>query len=166
MSTNKTYRPYCFKCYCVLNPGIEIQRRYKTKEFLLADSLKEMNLEFDFINDKIVNGGCSRKRPDFLFDLFTHTVIVECDENGHNGYETTCELDKLNATFTDLADRPMVIIRFNPDKCKETGRSCFDKDAKLIKSEWKMRTNTLMTVLKKHLNEIPEELMTIIYLFF
>jgi hypothetical protein len=164
MSTNKTYRPYCFKCYCVKNPDIEIKRRYKTKEFLLGEALKEMNLTFDFINDKPVNGGCSRKRPDFFFELFTHTVIVECDENGHRDYDTTCEIDKLNATFTDLADRPMIILRFNPDKYNK--KSCFDKDCKLIKSEWNKRIKVLKKELKKVIKEIPDELINIKYLFF
>lgn len=103
MSSNKKYKPYCFRCYCVLNPNIKIKHRYKTKEFLLADALKNMNLDIDFIQDKHV-GGCSKRRPDFLFELFTHTVIIECDENGHTSYDTTCEIVKLNETFTDLAD--------------------------------------------------------------
>lgn len=63
---------------------------------------------------KKVDGGCSKRRPDFLFDIFTHTVI-ECDENDHKDYSTSCEIAKLNETFTDLADRPMILIRFNPD---------------------------------------------------
>jgi len=149
--------------YCVLNPDIEISRRYKTKEFLLAEALKEMELDVDFIQDKKVNGGCSKKRPDFLFDVFTHTVIVECDENGHNNYDTTCEIDKLNATFTDLADRPMILIRFNPDNYEE--KSCFDKECKLIKGEWNKRIKVLKKELKKSIKEIPEELITIIKLF-
>jgi hypothetical protein len=39
MSTNKKYRPYCFKCFCVLNPDIEIPRRYKVKETHLQEAL-------------------------------------------------------------------------------------------------------------------------------
>jgi hypothetical protein len=163
-SNNKTYRPYCFICYCVLNPDIEIKRRYKTKENLLAEALKAMNLGVDFIQDKRVNEGCSKRRPDFLFDLFTHTVIVECDENGHRDYDTTCEIAKLNETFTDLADRPMVLIRFNPDKFE--GKSCFDRDAKLIKNEWNRRIKVLKKEVKNAIKEIPKELITIKKLFF
>ena len=99
----------------------------------------------------------------FLFDLFTHTVIVECDENDHRDYDTTCEIDKLNATFTDLADRPMVLIRFNPDKYED--KSCFDKDAKLIKNEWERRIKVLKKEVKKAIKEIPTELITRINLF-
>lgn len=147
MSGNKTYQPYCFVCYCVLNPDIEIKRRYKTKEFLLGEALKEMNLGVDFIQDKRVQEGCSKRRPDFLFEMFTHTVIVECDENDHKDYSTTCEIAKLNETFTDLTDRPMVLIRFNSYKYK--GKSCFDKDCKLIKNEWERRIKVLKKEVKK-----------------
>jgi hypothetical protein len=163
MSSNKSYRPYCFKCYCVRNPDIEIKRRYKTKENLLGEALKEMNLGINFIQDKKVDGGCSYRRPDFLFDLFTHTVIVECDENDHKDYSTTCEIAKLNETFTDLADRPMILIKFNPDKYE--GKTCFDKDCKLIKTEWNSRIKILKNEVKKAVQEIPEDLITIKNLF-
>ena len=163
MSRKKEYRPYCFPCYCVLNPDIEIKYRYKTKENLLAESIKNMNLTVDFIQDKKIEGGCSKRRPDFLFDLFTHTVIVECDENNHDNYDTTCEIAKLNDTFTDLADRPIILIRFNPDKYD--GKSCFDRDGKIIITEWNRRIKILNKELEKAIKFIPEELITVKKLF-
>jgi hypothetical protein len=117
----------------------------------------------DFIQDKRIEGGCSKRRPNFLFDLFTHTVIIECDENGHSNYDSTCETAKLNDTFTDLANRPMVLIRFNPDNYKD--KSCFDKDCKLIKTEWNHRIKVLKKELLKAIKTIPKELITIIKLF-
>ena len=163
MSRNK-YRPYCFNCYCVLNPDIEHLRKYKIKENYLTDALKEMYLLTPFIQDQIIKGGCSKRRPDFLFELFTHTIIIENDENGHSNYDTTCDIAKLNETFTDLGDRPLVLIRFNPDKYKN--KSCFDKEGKLIKIEWVKRVNILKETLIKHLKQIPNEIITIIKLFF
>lgn len=165
MIRSKIYKPYCFMCYCVLNPDIKIKKRYKTKELLLSESLKKMNLGVDFIQDKKIDGGCSRRRPDFLFDLLTHTIIVECDENNHRDYNITCEIAKLNETFTDLADRPMILIRFNPDKCKENGKSCFDRECKLIIKEWNRRIKILKKELEKSIRKIPVELITIKYLF-
>jgi hypothetical protein len=97
-------------------------------------------------------------------DLFTHTIIVECDENGHKAYDTTCEIAKMNETFTDLADRPMVLIRFNPDKYND--KSCFDKDCKLIKTEWNRRIKVLKKEINTFIKDIPEDLITNIYLFF
>lgn len=90
-------------------------------------------------------------------------MIVECDENGHKSYSTSCEIAKLNETFTDLADRPMILIRFNPDKYE--GKSCFDKDGKIIKNEWNKRIKVLKKELKKSIKEIPLELIIIKSLF-
>lgn len=159
-SSIKTYRPYCFACYCVLNPDIEIKRRFKLKETHLREAL----VEYNFINDKTIEGGCSRRRPDFLIDLYTHVLIVECDENCHGGYNTTCEVAKLNETFTDLADRPLVILRFNPDKYE--GKSCFDGDGKLVKKEWNKRIQVLKRRIDYWLETVPESLITTEYLYY
>lgn len=159
-STNKTYKPYCFACYCVLNPDIEIKRRFKVKETHLQEAL----IDYNFINDKTIEGGCSKRRPDFLLDLLTHGLIVECDEHCHQGYSTTCEIAKLNDTFSDLADRPLVILRFNPDKFE--GKSCYDGDGKLIKTEWNKRTKVLKERIDYWLRTIPEDLITTEYLYY
>ena len=106
-----------------------------------------MNLGIDFIQDKKIEGGCSRRRPDFLFDLFTHTVIVE---NGHKDYDTNCEIAKLNDTFTDLADRPIVLLRFNPDNYENP--------------EWNRRIKILNKEVKRAIQEIPKELIITTYL--
>lgn len=161
-SQYKTYRPYCFQCYCVLNPEIEIPRRFKLRENHLADALSG----YGFIQDKRIEGGCSARRPDFLLECFTHVVIVECDENGHSGYDTNCEISRINETFTDLGDRPIVLIRFNPDVCKESGKRCFDKDGKLIKTEWTKRVKQLKLVVDESINNIPTKLLTEIHLFY
>ena len=59
----------------------------------------------------------------------------------------------------------MILIRFNPDKYD--GKSCFDKDGtcKLIKGEWNKRIKVLKKEINKWLKTIPEELITIKYLF-
>jgi hypothetical protein len=60
----------------------------------------------------------------------------------------------------------MVLIRFNPDYCQERDKSCFDKECRLIKSEWKTRIKALKRAVTNALKEVPVELMTIVYLFF
>jgi hypothetical protein len=152
-----------------LNPEIDIPRRYKIKETHVKEALVNMKLPVNFINDKRISGGCSSRRPDFLVDLVLFTLIIECDENSHNRYDTTCEIAKLNDTFTDLADRPIVLIRFNPDFFQS--KSCFDKEGRLIKKEWIKRIIVLEKTIKKWLkrsNEdyIPKDLVTIEKLFF
>jgi hypothetical protein len=36
--------------------------------------------------DKKIDDGCSGKRPDRLYDIGTHIVVVEVDEYQHSGY--------------------------------------------------------------------------------
>ena len=62
------FKPYCFNCYCVLNPDVEIPRRYKTKEYHMRDVLKDFFPETEMIFDKKVDGGCSARRPDVLIE--------------------------------------------------------------------------------------------------
>jgi hypothetical protein len=52
-----------------------------------------------------------------------------------------------------LAERPMILLRFNPDKFE--GKSCFDKECKLIKGEWNKRIKVLKKELKKAIKQIP-----------
>lgn len=59
----------------------------------------------------------------------------------------------------------MILIRFNPDYSKQTKKSCFDKECRLIKTEWNKRIKVLKKEINKALKEIPTELITTIYLF-
>jgi hypothetical protein len=63
--------------------------------------------------DKIVEGGCSRRRPDVRIDMGSHIIIVECDEDQHKGY--SCENKRMMEIFQNCGNRPIVFIRFNPD---------------------------------------------------
>lgn len=56
-------------------------------------------------------------------------------------------IDVTAVTCTDLADRPMILIRFNPDKFED--KSCFDRAAKLIKNEWNRRIKVLKKEIKR-----------------
>jgi hypothetical protein len=74
-------------------------------------------------HDKVIDGGCSKHRPDIFIDKLTHVVIVEIDENKHSGYDFACEIRRINELYTSVAFRPIVLIRVNPDKFE--GESCF-----------------------------------------
>ncbi len=62
-----------------------------------------------------IEGGCSRRRPDLFFDIGSHIVIVEVDENKHDEYDCTCENKRPMEISQDLNHRHIVMIRFNPD---------------------------------------------------
>jgi hypothetical protein len=158
----KEYQPYCFMCYCNLNPNLEIPFRYRSKENLLAEELKEYN----FINNKKINNGISSRRPDFLLDCINHIIIIECDEHRHSRYQLNEENNRINEIIKDLKDKPLILLRFNPDVCKESKKKCFDKDLKLIKGEWNKRIKILKKEINIAINERPTELIIIKYLFY
>ncbi len=168
---NSPYKPLCFSCHCYLHPDEDIPRRYKLKQHYIYDILKS-EYKDQFVYDKPINEGCSKKRPDFLFDRLTHTVIVEIDENQHTGY--SCENKRTMSLFEDLGNRPLVMIRFNPDKYKNDNwddeKGCFsfnDKNNIIVnKQEFELRMKQLLTTLEYHLNTIPTKELTGINLFF
>jgi hypothetical protein len=125
--------------------------------------------------DKSIQGGCSQRRPDCLIDTYTHSIIIECDENQHELYDTTCEQARINELFTDLADRPIVFIRFNPDAYvvnRKKHKSSFKYDktqgVPIIrdKNKWKMRLSKLKKVINYNISNVPCEPIQTIQLFF
>jgi hypothetical protein len=135
--------------------------------------------------DKAVDGGCSKKRPDVLIDLLLYSIIIECDENQHKNYE--CENKRTMQLFEDLGNRPLILIRFNPDSYTEDRGSlgenqkvdgCFKpltkiedihkkKFYELNEEEWKRRVDILEEVIKDKISfEVPQKEIEEIKLFY
>jgi len=170
---DSAYKPYCFSCYCVLNPDVIIPRQFKLKEHYLTDSLKDHYNDIEMVFDNKIVNGCSNRRPDIRIECFTHTIIIECDENKHAGY--SCENKRTMEIFQDLGNRPIVFLRFNPDSYKDkiTGNKidgCFDKTNKINNSiqqnEWNKRINLLKERIDYYLANIPTKEITIEQLFY
>ena len=162
------YSPLCYRCYIFTHPDEKIPRRYKLKHYI-HDKIREVYKDFEY--DKSIGGGCSNKRPDFLFDRLTHSVIVEIDEEQHNGY--SCENKRTMEIFKDLGSRPLILIRFNPDSYKSLnglidGCFTFDKNNSIVVDnvEFKNRMSTLLETIDHHLHTIPSREVTDIRLFF
>ncbi len=86
------------------------------KEWMVVNYIKK-NIKTPFMsNTSQMFGSCSRKMPDVYFDLDTHCVVVEIDENQHKSYREICECTRLNEIVNGVGGRPVVFIRFNPDK--------------------------------------------------
>jgi hypothetical protein len=161
---------YCVPCFSITYPEINLPRRYKLKENHMVESLKEHFPDVKFHFDTSVDGGCSRRRPDVRIEKFIYTIIIECDENRHLGYDEICDNKRTMEIFQDLGNRPIIFIRFNPDKYIEDGEtipSCFD-GTKLNKKEWNKRIKELVKTINKYyiLDEIPEKEITMEYLFY
>jgi hypothetical protein len=126
---NKKYEGYCFRCFCFLFPDKPVSRNYKTKETEVFNFVKDTFPEQTWISDKVIAEGCSRRRPDILCDLGYQVIIVEVDENNHESYDCSCENKRVVQLSQDVGHRPLVIIRFNPDKY-------IDENGKVVKSCW------------------------------
>jgi hypothetical protein len=155
---NEKYDGYCLFCYMNLFPDKPVTRNYKTKEYAVVEYVKNKFPNHTWIADKIVNGGCSKRRPDLLLDLLYQIVIIEVDENQHTDYDCSCQNKRIMELSQDLGHRPIVFIRFNPDDYDQNGTnitSCWGQDKKGIcvvkkskKDEWTQRLN----VLEEHIN--------------
>jgi hypothetical protein len=110
---SRTY-PLCLRCYCLTHPDEKIPTRFKMKEHHILDYLCSYCPDYDFIHDQVIEGGCSQRRPDLFLECGTHSLIIEIDEDQHLEYK--CEDKRTMQIFTDLGSRPLVVLRFNPDK--------------------------------------------------
>jgi hypothetical protein len=152
------YDGYCLFCFMNLFPDKPVSRNYKTKEFAVVDHVKNNFPNMNWIADKIVSGGCSKRRPDLLLDLGYQIIIIEIDENQHIEYDCSCQNKRIMELSQDLGHRPIVFIRFNPDDYEKDGKnitSCWGQDKKgicVVKKSKKTEWNERLTVLKQTIN--------------
>ena len=174
----KKYDGYCVYCFINLFPDKEISRNYKTKEKDVVERIKLKYPNFSWIHDKIIQDGCSLKRPDLLLDMGSHIIIIEIDENSHTDYDNSCENKRIMTLSQDVGHRPIVFIRFNPDdyinedglkikSCwknnKANGLISLDKN-KLI--EWNERINILLDKIKYYIDNPTNKTIELMHLFY
>ena len=134
-------------------PDKPISRNYKTKEYAVVEFVKNKFNDWNWIADKRVVDGCSKRRPDLLLDLIYQIIIIEVDENQHTNYDCSCENKRLMELSQDLGHTPIIFIRFNPDDYKNNRKnisSCWSYNkngACVVKQskadEWEKRLNAL-----------------------
>lgn len=77
---------------------------------------------------------CNTKRiPDLMISSTDDLVIiVEYDEKQHIGYNSSCELGRMDEILDELKGTRTIFIRWNPDYCKKNGvRLCKTLDDRL-----------------------------------
>ena len=161
----------CARCFYHFYPSDKIPRRFKLKQHYFNEKLiEEFGVNF-FQYDKEIKCGCSKRRPDWFIDCFNYSIIIELDEDQHK--YTSCDEKRMMELFKDLGDRPLVLIRINPDKYKigvEKIEGCFDFDEKNIlicnEKEFNKRFNTLVKMIEYHLDNKPVKEVTTETLFF
>ncbi len=170
-SMNRKYKPNCARCHFYLNPDDPRIRNYKVKEHAFMLELQKSHPEI--VLDRIVSGGCSKRRPDGLLDCLTHSIIVEIDEDQHVGYESICDNRRTMELFSDLGRRPIIFIRLNPDKYSldgKTTKGCFQQskngDLRLMKSEFARRFGALQIAVDQCMNNMPSRELSYVKLFY
>jgi hypothetical protein len=177
---NPLYKPLCRLCWCNKN-GVP-PSNFKNKELHFHKFINSIIPEdIKYRHDLQIDGGCSGKRPDWFIDVITHSVIIECDEHQHKGNSKSCEISRMNEIFTDLGDRPIVFIRFNPDDYINNEikiPSCFIKEKfklkdgtesiklRKYKTEFEKRCKKLEKLISDSINTIPNKLFNVKYLFY
>ena len=171
---NDKYKGYCLFCFIHTFPDEQVVRNYKTKEKHITYAVKIKFPEQIWISDKIISGGCSKKRPDMFLDFGSHVIIIEIDENQHGDYN--CENKRIMELSKDVNHRPIIMVRFNPDnyirnKIKITSCWRYNQNGSMSvknckKDEWKMRLNTLSQTIDYWLENKSEKTIHIIHLFY
>ena len=144
------YDGYCLFCYIHEFPDKPMSRNYKTKEYAVVEFVKTEFPNFIFVADKIIHGGCSKRRPDLLLDLGYQILIIEVDENQHTDYDCSCENKRIMELSQDLGHRPIIFIRFNPDD--------YEKDGMKITSCWCLNQKGICVVKQSKQNEWTDRL--------
>ncbi len=178
VTKKSSFYPLCEACYCNKYPDSPLSVNYKTKERYLFEALKDSYPNTYMRINKPIDNGCSRRIPDILIDKEIFSIIIECDENQHETY--TCEDKRIMELFQDLGNRPLVVIRFNPDSYySDTGekiKGCFEDVRQAYKkkyynvddSEWLRRINILKEIINKYLDmqDIPLKELTVEKIFY
>jgi hypothetical protein len=145
----------CSTCFRNKFPNHPINKKIKQKEIYIVNKIKQdypaLQLQFD---------------KTIFLDCFNYTIIIEIDENQHCSY--SCDNKRLMEIFESLGNRPLICIRFNPDKYKN-----FSSIFTFTKSGFVLETKQFLdryTKLKEcfdfHLNNIPTKEITIEHLYF
>ena len=173
---SKKYRNYCLRCFMYTFPEEPITRNYKTKEFAVVEYVKQKHSEYNWISDKIISGGCSRRRPDLLLELEEQIIIIEIDENQHIDYDCSCENKRIMELSEDVGHKSIIFIRFNPDEYKNNNEnitSCWGTNGNglcVIKKnkvkEWQERLDMLSSNIDYWINNNTNKTVEIIQLFY
>lgn len=174
---NDKYNGYCFRCYVHLFPDEPLSRNYKNKESSVCEYINSEFPDLNIICDRVIQFGVSRRRPDMRIHKDTYNIIIEVDENQHNDYEEICENKRLMEIFSDLKNKNLVVIRFNPDDYIDVNyekvMSCWTYNRQGVvvikqnkKDEWKQRLNKLKETLDYYLHNAPTKELEIVYLYY
>jgi hypothetical protein len=165
------YDKMCSRCWEFTFPKQTQQANFRTKEQSFMVGLLD---EYpDIILNKKIKGGCSKRRPDGFLDVISHVVIIEVDENQHKRYDQSCENRRVMELSEDVAHRPVVFVRINPDGYDKDGTRlegafALTREGIPIKrvAEFDLRIQTLKRAVSDAISTVPTRTITTVELFF
>ena len=175
--SNKKYNKYCYFCYVHLFPDEPKSKNYKTKEISVVEFIKSHFPHDNWVCDKKIYDGKSRRRPDILLALEQQYIIIEIDENQHCKYDCSCENKRLMELSLDVNHKPIVFIRFNPDlyvneknekigSCWVTSKTGVIQIQKNKTIEWETRLENLKKQIEYWKENTTNKMVEVIQLYY
>jgi hypothetical protein len=149
------------------------RRCTREKERAVVDFIKQDFGSDGWVFDKTIDAN-NGYRPDALFRMSTHAIVVEVDENQHRGYDAIEEIIRVKKIQEDVGT-PVIFIRFNPDKYVDNyGQTHiphwrFDANGVYFAhnhQNWNARLQTLSANISKYMGFLPSLQISEVRLFF
>ena len=126
------------------------------KERAIRDFLDLQGVKYE-THDRRLPDGCGLERPDFLIDNGHSFLVLEIDEDQHEGYACVCEQTRMVNISQALGMRT-VFIRYNPDR--------FTVDGQTRKVSDTRRQEELLRVLARYRYQPPGHFCSAVYMFY
>jgi hypothetical protein len=95
------------------------QRMHKKEDAVVRHFRRSFDVPFRY--DESPGYECTKRRPDIRFEMPTHDVVVEIDENQHRGYAESCECARISEIVGAIGGKSVVFVRYNPDTVRFGG---------------------------------------------
>lgn len=107
-------------------------------------------------------GGVNSEEKEIGYDMNSHIVFIEVDENMHKSYCKRGEINRMKNIFfaTGGIQTPVIFIRYNPDNFKRNG--------KIVKYNQNERERILIKWVKQLIENKPktDTYLSVLYLFY
>lgn len=135
-------------------------RDSRTKENNILNNIKKY-INYDWNCNKQLECLC---RPDMHTIIDNNVLMIEIDENQHNGYDVELENERIRKIYKELNKKNMCIIRINPDRYIDSKNNKHESIVNNI-DEFNIRMNIVVDVIKQNI-ETNRNGLNIIYLFY
>ena len=156
---------FCSGCKRYIDLGKTV-KRHKKEETIKELLEKNFGSEF-FRHDQRVDGGCSRRRPDFEISAEWGIIVLEIDEHQHNRktYSCECETTRMRQLYFDYGVEHLLFIRYNPDSYLSLD-SNGDEITTTKPERAKQREEFLVKYLREQRAERTFEHLGVVYLYY